>query len=485
MARLSAENHNSNAATPKSDRKSGRLRDIFKSRASSISSPSPVTSVKPLPVPSSVSSPTVKAGFQKIGLLPSERSSFETVRQRVVYDDSSGVDAGSKQSLEGVSDSGLNEVSQPMPNSPGPSLVGTAALGGEAGERSCKRLSNGMISSADRSHHQGRFSDGQVNLRSSDVAFSTLSGPSNEFSTLLNHDKSSSNLDGESTVLQSRYAQAATGLAGTNMIAGANIGDIVPKKTMEQSGSGVGSTVGLTQREYSTLHKAPVSIDLDRAIGDQDSTGINKKVDELDSLATRLRTYDGSICQDIRNYIRISIAEAMVKHEKKTMDQEVSRMRASPHFDRTGYPFETRKSSMSHRSGDAVRNTDILSSFPRTIGPIPIARCHGGKEIQIAVILIYVAVLLVSAYHGPANLALTLSKLAVVLTIYTTMVSYYSWWDGLSRDILLAPVILAAWQLQTYHTMMANEIAVYVKGVLVEALIQVIKEIEDKENADG
>lgn len=76
MARLSVEHFRANSVmTPEKSRKSSRLRDMFKSRSSL--SPSTTTDkrrdsadVSPL------TSPTLKTGFEKVGLLPSERNSL-------------------------------------------------------------------------------------------------------------------------------------------------------------------------------------------------------------------------------------------------------------------------------------------------------------------------------------------------------------------------------------------------------------------------
>jgi hypothetical protein len=85
MARLSVEHYRATAnMTP--DRKSSRFRDFFKSRSSlspstvSIVDTSPPDSDSTLP-PISTASPTVKHGFEKVGLLPSERSSFLDVQR--------------------------------------------------------------------------------------------------------------------------------------------------------------------------------------------------------------------------------------------------------------------------------------------------------------------------------------------------------------------------------------------------------------------
>jgi hypothetical protein len=73
MARLSAEHYRANTSmTPEHTRKSGRLRDIFKSRSSA--SPTDMSKLQP-PDPSPLPSPTVKVGFEQVGLLPSERGS--------------------------------------------------------------------------------------------------------------------------------------------------------------------------------------------------------------------------------------------------------------------------------------------------------------------------------------------------------------------------------------------------------------------------
>jgi hypothetical protein len=72
MARLSVAAN----ATPKAERKSSRLRGIFKPRPGSSASSSPATLQKlpPSAGSSPLSSPDVRPGFQQVGLLPSERS---------------------------------------------------------------------------------------------------------------------------------------------------------------------------------------------------------------------------------------------------------------------------------------------------------------------------------------------------------------------------------------------------------------------------
>jgi len=74
MARLSAPAND----TPKTERKSIRFRKMFTHRPGSSSSSSPATLAKAhQPIDSSpLSSPSVKPGFQQIGILPSERPSL-------------------------------------------------------------------------------------------------------------------------------------------------------------------------------------------------------------------------------------------------------------------------------------------------------------------------------------------------------------------------------------------------------------------------
>lgn len=91
MARLSVEHYRANAAmTPETTRKSSRFRDMFKSR-SSMSPPivtansdkkSSTETDSPAP-PISPTSPTVKAGFEQVGLLPSERTSLADTKREL------------------------------------------------------------------------------------------------------------------------------------------------------------------------------------------------------------------------------------------------------------------------------------------------------------------------------------------------------------------------------------------------------------------
>jgi hypothetical protein len=81
MARLSVEHDRVNAAmTPENTRKANRFRDMFKrSSASPQAAANPTEPATKLMQPSSPTSPlspTVKPGFEKIGFLPSERSSL-------------------------------------------------------------------------------------------------------------------------------------------------------------------------------------------------------------------------------------------------------------------------------------------------------------------------------------------------------------------------------------------------------------------------
>jgi hypothetical protein len=86
MARLNIEHYRTNASmTPEHIRKSSRLMNIFKSRSTSNNSivdPStrspPANS--PFSPPVSPTSPTVKPGFEQVGLLPSEQGSIMDVK---------------------------------------------------------------------------------------------------------------------------------------------------------------------------------------------------------------------------------------------------------------------------------------------------------------------------------------------------------------------------------------------------------------------
>ncbi len=77
MARLSKEHYRDSPATPSST--SNRLKNVFRRRMNSTSSStspkSPPLLGSPLP------SPTVKPGFDTVGLLPSERTSLETAKR--------------------------------------------------------------------------------------------------------------------------------------------------------------------------------------------------------------------------------------------------------------------------------------------------------------------------------------------------------------------------------------------------------------------
>ncbi|KAH5592712.1 hypothetical protein HBI45_205660 [Parastagonospora nodorum] len=87
MARLSVEHYRANATmTPDHVRKSSRFRDIFRSRSSSNNSlvetmtrSSPVKI--PLSPPTSPTSPTIRPGFDQVGLLPSEQEPIIDIKQ--------------------------------------------------------------------------------------------------------------------------------------------------------------------------------------------------------------------------------------------------------------------------------------------------------------------------------------------------------------------------------------------------------------------
>jgi hypothetical protein len=89
MARLSIEHYRTNGAmTPDHFRKPGRILGIFKSR-SSLSLPTSNTANDSLPGPvsssplDSTASPTVKSGFEKVGILPSERKSLSEAQKQL------------------------------------------------------------------------------------------------------------------------------------------------------------------------------------------------------------------------------------------------------------------------------------------------------------------------------------------------------------------------------------------------------------------
>lgn len=91
MARLSVEHYRANAAmTPENTRKSSRFRDMFKSRSSMsppfISANSDKKSSTETDSPGhpvSPTSPTVKAGFEQVGLLPNERTSLTDIKREL------------------------------------------------------------------------------------------------------------------------------------------------------------------------------------------------------------------------------------------------------------------------------------------------------------------------------------------------------------------------------------------------------------------
>jgi hypothetical protein len=112
MARLSVEHFRANAVmTPEHSRRSSRLLSIFRSRPSNSPSNMEITASSPsvsgqFAPPASPTSPTVKAGFEKVGILPSERSSFVEAKSELEQHGGSRVaDVLSKQveELKGVS----------------------------------------------------------------------------------------------------------------------------------------------------------------------------------------------------------------------------------------------------------------------------------------------------------------------------------------------------------------------------------------------
>jgi hypothetical protein len=86
MARLSVEHYRAKAdMTPEHVRKSSRLRNMFKSRSTSTNSlidPSTRSppAKSPLSPPNPPTSPSVKPGFEQVGLLPSEQESIMDVK---------------------------------------------------------------------------------------------------------------------------------------------------------------------------------------------------------------------------------------------------------------------------------------------------------------------------------------------------------------------------------------------------------------------
>lgn len=81
MARFSQEHFKSNPSTPM--RKPSRLKEMFKHRqgsGSKLASPKTLSKLPPS-MTDPQASPTVKEGFEQVGLLPSERTSLETMNR--------------------------------------------------------------------------------------------------------------------------------------------------------------------------------------------------------------------------------------------------------------------------------------------------------------------------------------------------------------------------------------------------------------------
>ena len=169
MARLSEEHFKSNSDTPA--RKHSRFKEIFKYRSiphSNSASPAIITTASPVLRP--LGSPTMKPGYEQVGLLPSERTSLETAKRLLEENGGAAVKEAIEDDLQGLKDVCM----------PGDLNMGHDLLGVTRADEIAKRVTKEQKEEQKRKNERnfGEESSGHQNERAEHVDFAEGSSSS-------------------------------------------------------------------------------------------------------------------------------------------------------------------------------------------------------------------------------------------------------------------------------------------------------------------
>ncbi|CAA9965989.1 hypothetical protein PTMSG1_09348 [Pyrenophora teres f. maculata] len=415
MARLSAPANE----TPKTERKSNRFRGMFKHRPDSSASSSPATLTKaPQTIDSSpLPSPTVKPGFQQIGLLPSERPSFSSqVNTGISYLD--GIDMDESAIMDGC------DVE-----------VGPMVIQDEKTESLIQNAEENADSTSPRI-----------------IDFA---------STTLNNTPQRS-----SPPLGSPYKSIDNMHADINPT-GAKLGSVGGKGPLKcflppKPDDPERQTPSLGQTQDKNTDMLDFNDLLERCLADYDSDSIASE-----SPSDNAAEENPLLHARYREFIRKQIAMALREYDGKQHGAGSERSavaRVTIDIDLGGV------STAKAMQVASVRSDNALFAVNSSIGPLTITHARIARDLQLSIIASYVILLIGAAFLGPGTLVLAVWRMAVVWGMYAATVCRLGWTERLERDVLLAPVFFAFSVAQGLFAQMAEQSHMVIAGAVADGL---------------
>ncbi|KAL1792989.1 hypothetical protein ACET3X_009496 [Alternaria dauci] len=476
MARLSAPAN----ATPKTDRKSSRLRGLFRQRSRSSAPSSPATLQKsPPPVVSSLLAlPDVRPGFQQIGLLHSEQSMYsqqelgdgETVGSTAVEESELGAkdktpirDAGRWSNSNSarrshavlLTKSQTKRLLKTPPSFPRPAHSASPKRHAEEADRNC--FGSEVAKSQDMSPRAAGDADKRSGLPL---------GSSHKIAEAMNNENISH-------VSDASIADPARCQTLPNSPIYPQHGGLIEDPNLEQY-----KTISI-KRTNNFLKTARMSPQILRPIEIADEHGYSTLLDEDEpsprkSFASNIFDDDSSLSQGIREYVTSKIAKALAKHNRKfqgdgnPMVSNINPLNLVIKIDATGF-------ARTATSEGLMRDDRKIGDFPErfTIGPFEIGNAHLERDVQFGVMAMYAVALLCASLQGPKSLLLSLWKMAIVFGIYAAMLRQLHWTEDVDRDVLLVPVFFVA----SVTTGMGEQLLEQMRMMMVDVLAEAFERV--------
>ncbi|KAL7775537.1 hypothetical protein CFE70_009380 [Pyrenophora teres f. teres 0-1] len=425
MARLSAPANE----TPKTERKSNRFRGMFKHRPDSSASSSPATLTKaPQTIDSSpLPSPTVKPGFQQIGLLPSERPSFSSqVNTGISYLD--GIDMDESAIMDGC------DVE-----------VGPMVIQDEKTES--------LIQNAEENADS-------TSPRIIDFASTTLNNtPQRSSPPLGSPYKSTGNMHVRKCRRQRTSQMLPTPKPDDPERQTPSLGQTQDKNTDMLD---FNDLLERCRTSLQTAHDNFNNLKLINAVADYDSDSIASESSSGNAAEENLLLH-----ARYREFIRKQIAMALREYDGKQHGAGSERSavaRVTIDIDLGGV------STAKAMQVASVRSDNALFAVNSSIGPFTITHARIARDLQLSIVASYVILLIGGAFLGPGTLVLAVWRMAVVWGMYAATVCRLGWTERLERDVLLAPVFFAFSVAQGLFAQMAEQTHMVIAGAVADGL---------------
>jgi hypothetical protein len=526
MARLSAPANE----TPKTERKSRGIRNLFKHRPSSSPSSSPTTlaNMPPFNDSSPLPSPTVRSGFKQVGLLPSERS-YSSLFHRGKQDEQgreSLVSAGTKaeerspksskkpqnkdcgltrvddenERIRQESRSRLQSLNDALSNYPREQAAHEAAVS----EVAATGIGQAISSDADKrsglpfgsSHKIAEAVNGKPEYFQ-DIPMLTKtvtekSRPSCKTTSLSGVQNLS--LGSFCKQIQSKVTYiTANRLSGVPQSDSESDGEYPDSlKPEEYKARSIAKTNDFlktnrksqypsqpgpfTPSAYGVINPYPLTTpreaEYDTTLIEEDDSGRRR------SFVSNIFDDDDLLSQGIREYVTSKIAEALVEHDKKVhghMQAATSPpLQVVVNLDLASFQ---KTSETSELNGNETKLDAFIEES--NIGPLPLTH-HPivAKNLRLGMITVYAIALLGTALMGPKSLLLAFWRFSVVFAVYALIARQRNWGVSVENDVIFAPVLLA----KTIAQDLGGRVLIQLRGTVVsvttEPLQGVFKGVE-------